>query len=484
MNITALSVAAHREQPKEKAARKAILSRRQELNLQLNQLIDAGLLVFSFWCAHTFRLYLNQFDGFATVEPFNAFLWLIFFAISFGPLLLRLHGFYKLPLQKSALTCLGQIAEALLWLGVLIAGCAILFRLDIHSRSVLILFVAISGLLLLIRQRVALAYYRLRARSGGDREEVILIGSEEISQPANHFNEEQLAEINVVKRIDICASSTSELVKALHQYSVSRVIFASAKTELWRVEEAIAACEIEGVEAWLMVDFIRTSIARPAFDMFGPQPMLVFRSAPDISWALIMKRTIDLVGATAGILLLLPLMLIVAIAIKATSPGPAIFNQMRSGKHGRPFRMYKFRSMYSDAELRRHDLERYNQMTGPVFKLDCDPRITPLGRWLRKYSVDELPQLFNVLSGQMSLIGPRPLPVYEVENFANPAQRRRLSVKPGLTCLWQISGRNQVRDFETWVKLDLEYIDNWSIWLDLRILLRTIPVVILGYGAK
>jgi len=140
--------------------------------------------------------------------------------------------------------------------------------------------------------------------------------------------------------------------------------------------------------------------------------------------------------------------------------------------------------MFSDAEQRRHELEAYNQMSGPVFKLDDDPRITQLGRWLRKYSIDELPQLFNVFLGQMSLVGPRPLPVYEVENFSNPAQRRRLSVKPGITCLWQISGRNEVKEFETWVKLDLKYIDNWSIWLDLKILLRTIPAVLFGVGAK
>ena len=140
--------------------------------------------------------------------------------------------------------------------------------------------------------------------------------------------------------------------------------------------------------------------------------------------------------------------------------------------------------MFSDAEQRRHELEAYNQMSGPVFKLDDDPRITQLGRWLRKYSIDELPQLFNVFLGQMSLVGPRPLPVYEVENFSNPAQRRRLSVKPGITCLWQISGRNEVKEFETWVKLDLKYIDNWSIWLDLKILLWTIPAVLFGVGAK
>ena len=138
----------------------------------------------------------------------------------------------------------------------------------------------------------------------------------------------------------------------------------------------------------------------------------------------------------------------------------------------------------NDAEMRRAELEPFNQMNGPVFKVEADPRITPFGRWLRRTSFDELPQLVNVLMGDMSLVGPRPLPLYEVEKFENTAQRRRLSVKPGLTCLWQISGRNQVRDFHDWVKLDLDYIDHWSLGLDFKILLRTVPAVIFGSGAK
>ena len=146
--------------------------------------------------------------------------------------------------------------------------------------------------------------------------------------------------------------------------------------------------------------------------------------------------------------------------------------------------MYKFRSMSDDAEMRRAELEPFNQMSGPVFKVDADPRITPFGRWLRRTSIDELPQLLNVLLGDMSLVGPRPLPLYEVEKFENTAQRRRLSVKPGLTCLWQISGRNQVKDFGDWVKLDLDYIDRWSLALDFKILLRTVPAVLMGFGAK
>jgi lipopolysaccharide/colanic/teichoic acid biosynthesis glycosyltransferase len=212
--------------------------------------------------------------------------------------------------------------------------------------------------------------------------------------------------------------------------------------------------------------------------------MLVFRSTPDVSWTLLVKGTIDRVGAFVALLLFAIPMGIVALMIRITSRGPAIFRQRRAGKHGKPFVMYKFRSMSDDAEMRRVELEPFNQMQGPVFKVEADPRITPLGRWLRRTSFDELPQLVNVLMGDMSLVGPRPLPLYEVEKFENTAQRRRLSVKPGLTCLWQISGRNQVRDFRDWVKLDLDYIDHWSLGLDFKILLRTIPAVLLGSGAK
>jgi len=177
-------------------------------------------------------------------------------------------------------------------------------------------------------------------------------------------------------------------------------------------------------------------------------------------------------------------MILVAVAIKLTSPGPVFFRQQRSGLNGRPFTMLKFRSMVTDAEQRRHELEVLNEMSGPVFKVTHDPRVTPIGRLLRKFSLDELPQLLNVARGDMSLVGPRPLPVDEVRRFDELAHRRRLSVKPGITCLWQISGRNNVTDFKDWVRLDLEYIDNWSLWLDLRILARTVPVVLLGTGAK
>jgi exopolysaccharide biosynthesis polyprenyl glycosylphosphotransferase len=255
-------------------------------------------------------------------------------------------------------------------------------------------------------------------------------------------------------------------------------------TYLGQIEKAIQACELEGVEVWLLADFFKTQISRTTVDEFYGRPMMVFRSTPEASWQGVAKQVVDAVG---GLVLLaicaLPLM-VVALLIKLTSPGPILFRQQRSGLNGKPFLMLKFRSMATDAEQRKHELALLNEMSGPVFKVTNDPRITPIGKILRKYSIDEFPQLINVLRGEMSLVGPRPLPVDEVQRFDDLAHRRRLSVKPGLTCLWQISGRNEVKDFRDWVRLDLEYIDNWSIWLDLKILVRTIPVVLLGTGAK
>jgi exopolysaccharide biosynthesis polyprenyl glycosylphosphotransferase len=462
-----------------------MLGRRQKFNAQLTQLVDAGLLVLSLWLGHLIRQHLSQhFPFIPEIDPFNIFLWLTL-TMPLGPLLLEFQGFYRFPLQRSALESFRQIVQALFWLGVLIAGCAFLFKFDIHSRAVLLLFGLISTALLLIRDQVVVIYLRKHLEHAKYQKKVILAGtSGEIRKLAMSFIEEQRAQIKIVETIDILAQSTSNLMRSLQQHSVGLVIFASPLEQLPLVEEAIRACEVQGVETWLVADFIRTSIARVTFEMFGTRPMLVFRSTPDLSWSLFLKRAIDLCAALCGLIALAPLLIIVAVAIKVTSPGPLIFKQMRSGRYGRPFRMFKFRSMYADAEQRRVALESHNQMSGPVFKINNDPRITPIGRWLRKYSIDELPQLLNVLIGEMSLVGPRPLPIYEVEKFSDPAQRRRLSVKPGLTCLWQISGRNEVKDFEEWVKLDLDYIDNWSIWVDLKILLGTIPVVVLAYGAK
>jgi exopolysaccharide biosynthesis polyprenyl glycosylphosphotransferase len=378
-----------------------------------------------------------------------------------------------------------QIVRAMIGLSIIVSACVIFLRLPLANRTVPLLFMLIGTLVLLAKERLIAAHLRRKAVRGEQREPVLLAGlPQDLAALERSFAPEQRLLIDIVGRIDIDRQPLSDLVEAMHRHAVSRVIFAAGHSQLNRVEQAISACEVEGVPAWLVADFIQTSIAKPDFDAFAGRPMLVFRSTPEVSWALLIKDIFDRVVALIVLLLMAIPMVIAALIIRITSPGPVIFRQRRAGKHGKPFVMYKFRSMNDDAEMRRAELEPFNQMSGPVFKVESDPRITRFGQWLRRTSFDELPQLVNVLMGDMSLVGPRPLPLYEVEKFENTAQRRRLSVKPGLTCLWQISGRNQVRDFQDWVKLDLDYIDHWSLALDFKILLRTIPAVILGLGAK
>ena len=197
---------------------------------------------------------------------------------------------------------------------------------------------------------------------------------------------------------------------------------------------------------------------------------------------MIIKRMLDLVGSAVSLILLLPSLLAVAVLIRLRSPGPIFFVQERMGLNKRRFKLYKFRTMVVNAEEKIGALEHLNEVAGPAFKLRNDPRITPLGRVLRKTSLDELPQLFNVLKGDMSLVGPRPLPVRDYEGFNTTWHRRRFSVKPGITCLWQVMGRSSI-PFERWMELDMQYIDQWSLLLDLQIILKTIPAIMKGSGA-
>jgi exopolysaccharide biosynthesis polyprenyl glycosylphosphotransferase len=211
--------------------------------------------------------------------------------------------------------------------------------------------------------------------------------------------------------------------------------------------------------------------------------LLTFESTTAKLEHLFIKRLFDFVGSGIGLVILSPLFLVVSVLIKATSAGPVFFKQERCTLYGRKFIFYKFRTMIADAESRLKDILKYNEMNGPVFKMTNDPRVTVIGKWLRKFSIDELPQLWNVLKGDMSLVGPRPPLPEEVKQY-DIWQRRKLSMRPGITCLWQTSGRSRIADFRDWIKLDLEYIDKWSLGLDFKILFKTIPVVLFGIGAK
>ncbi|HUO87384.1 MAG TPA: sugar transferase [Thermoanaerobaculia bacterium] len=293
-------------------------------------------------------------------------------------------------------------------------------------------------------------------------------GDEAVAAPAPHL-------LPVLGTID-------DIPRLIEEHPVDDVIFAVRRQELDRMEEIFESLQELGIRTRFAMDLFPRSRARVQLEELDGIPLLTFSTTPTSHLQLMAKRLLDVGLATLLLALGLPLVVLIALAIKLTSGGTVLFRQTRCGLNGRVFTLYKFRTMVHDAEQRRFDLEHLNEMRGPAFKLRRDPRVTPLGRLLRKFSLDELPQLWNVLRGDMSLVGPRPPIPEEVAQYQR-WQRRRLSMKPGLTCLWQISGRNHV-DFDRWMQLDLEYIDSWSPMLDLKILVKTIPVVLTGRGAS
>ena len=255
------------------------------------------------------------------------------------------------------------------------------------------------------------------------------------------------------------------------------------KSQYTQIETAVLLLEEQGITTHLLSDLFPQKLARSQPIDFDGLPIVSMHSVPIFSWRTEAKRIFDLVSAAILLLLVAPALIIAATAIKLDSEGPILFVQERTGLNKRRFRMLKFRTMRRDAESRQEQLEHLNEKTGPIFKIRNDPRITRVGRWLRKTSVDELPQLVNVLLGDMSIVGPRPLSVRDAVRMQLAWQKRRFSVKPGITCLWQVSGRSNL-SFEQWMELDLEYIDHWSLGLDASILLRTIPAIVLARGAS
>ena len=273
------------------------------------------------------------------------------------------------------------------------------------------------------------------------------------------------------------------LVPLIKEEHPDTLIVYARDVEYDLLEEVVAVCEERGLDVWIKLDMLERVIYRATLHSVRGVPFISFHGTSQRHFALFIKYGFDRIVAAILLLILTPLMLLTALCIKLNSPGPIFFVQKRSGLNGRQFSMLKFRSMVVDAEDLKKELQEQNEMVGPHFKIKNDPRITSVGRVIRKTSIDELPQLINVLLGQMSLVGPRPMDSKEVERIEG-WHRRRLSMKPGITCIWQVAGRNQITEFDDWAKMDLEYIDNWSLTLDFILLLKTIPVVILGKGAS
>ncbi len=273
-----------------------------------------------------------------------------------------------------------------------------------------------------------------------------------------------------------------DLGRILEEHVLDDVVFAVPRERLHAIEDAVKVCEEQGVGVMIALDVLRFGNARMSVGDLNGLPMLALTRTPSDELALAAKRFFDIAVSFTILFLLSPVFAALALAIKLDSRGPVFFRQRRVGLQGRTFDIFKFRSMHLDAEQRLESLRAHNEMSGPVFKMKNDPRITRVGRFIRRTSLDEFPQFWNVLRGEMSVVGPRPPLPSEVRQYKR-WQRRRLSVKPGITCIWQISGRNNI-DFDKWMELDLEYIDQWSLWNDIQICLKTIPAVLGTRGAQ
>lgn len=337
--------------------------------------------------------------------------------------------------------------------------------------------------------------FRITQRLGYNQRQIIIIGTgpravehckKIINNPQWGFHIQGFVTLNKEDLIPKELSkfpvigSLDEIDTVINKYHSDEIFFIVPRQWLDKIESAVMICDLQGINVHIAVDLFSIKISKSTISTYYKLPVLSL-NAESINYpAISVKRLIDIIFSFLGIIIFFPIACIIALAIKIESKGSVFYIQIRSGKHGREFPMLKFRTMIENAEKLLKNLKFLNEQDGPVFKMKHDPRVTKIGKFLRKSSLDEMPQLINVLLGQMSLVGPRPPIPAEVDLY-EPWQRRRLSMRPGITCIWQVSGRNDV-SFERWMEMDLEYIDNWSLLLDLKLLLKTIPYVLIAKG--
>jgi exopolysaccharide biosynthesis polyprenyl glycosylphosphotransferase len=486
-------------------------------------IVDLALVATAFVGAHWLRAAAlpevapGTFPG--TLYPLDNYLPLLPVALLTWGLLLLRSGRYRshrtVPLLREAWEVVQVTGTALVVFTVLLFALRLDERAlaeDRVSRAWLLVFALLAGLLLLTEKlvlRIVARYVRSRglnyrtllivgtgpaaqtiARAIGEHAwwgfrplgfvevgnggEPAVAGSSPVATPAAPAPV-TLGGLPVLGRLE-------DVPRVLHEHVVDDVVFAVARRELDELEDLFLALHEQGIRCFFALDFFPHTRAHVEVSEIEGVPLLTFATAPTNPLLLAGKRALDVALSSLILLLSLPITLGVAIGIRISSRGNVLFRQTRCGLNGRRFTLYKFRTMVEGAEERLGELQHLNEMDGPVFKSRRDPRVTRIGRLLRKFSLDELPQLWNVLRGDMSLVGPRPPIPEEVARYER-WQRRRLSMKPGLTCLWQVNGRNEL-DFGSWMELDLQYIDSWSLSLDLKILLKTIPVVLTGRGAS
>ena len=404
-------------------------------------------------------------------------------------------GMYRSMRLKTTLDIVGIVLKASFITAVTFSVLAFMLKMEFISRAFFILFMTMSSVVLIFEKVFVYFLITYTRKLGYNYRRLLIVGTgKRAAQFIGKIRAHPEWGLKIIGVVDyeherICAEfedievlgMLKDMEKIIKRESIDEVIFIVPRSKLAEIENYLYVCETVGVKATVAVDLFHLKIARLTQTEFDGLPMITFETTSSKAWQIFIKRVTDFVLSGVGIILLSPLLIIVAIIIKLVSPGPVFYRQKRIGVNGRRFVFLKFRSMRDKATSQLAGLMSKNEMSGPVFKIKNDPRIYPFGRLMRKFSIDEFPQLFNVFLGHMSLVGPRPPLFREVRQY-EPWQRRRLSMRPGITCLWQVSGRNKIT-FAEWMKLDLEYIDNWSLWLDFKILMRTIPAVFSGKNA-
>ena len=474
---------------------------RRQILLKMFMLLDPGILTFSYLFAAVLTWHLTEFNSFAAFFSMRVKLWnfLVFLGLfyfwhvifsSFG-----LYGSRRLGERKQEVVVVLKATSV----GALVLGfVAAFFRVRMITPGFIAAFWIIATFTI-ICSRLALREFLRRTREHGRNLRHLLIigtnsralefaraieGRPELGyQLVGFADEEWIASQGFGMNGTHMVSDLEHFSDFLRERVIDEVAIAlPLKSFYCQAARIAASCHDQGVIVRVLASIFDLpkgwSSDRPI------EGMSVATVNPNSSegWAMICKRMLDISVSSLLLILLSPLFLVVAVLIKLETRGPVFFIQDRVGLNKRRFRMFKFRTMVGDAEKKQAELERLNEADGPVFKIKNDPRITRLGKYLRKTSIDELPQLLNVLMGDMSLVGPRPLPIRDYQGFDQDWVRRRFSVRPGITCLWQVNGRSSL-SFQEWMKFDMRYIDTWSFWLDLKILLRTIPAVLRGSGA-
>jgi exopolysaccharide biosynthesis polyprenyl glycosylphosphotransferase len=477
-----------------------VFDRRSKLLSKVTLFHDLGVICVAFAVAYLLRSWLVYFQFFRhhlqpVIYPFSHYVPLLVAFLAVWVVVTYFTSFYRdLELSNPFQLILSIVIQLVIVLMIIYAGLYLFQRGDI-SRSYVLLIGGIDFILLVMgraiwyssiswmRDKLKRYHYLLVVGCGPSARNIAAMIEESRGMGLRliGFVEPDIGDAPGEKLGGYEVFPLGSLASILHKWVVDEVIFAVSMQELARLEPVIQHCAEVGVKARVQLEFLPAAYSRVYLEKFRDLPLLSLSSAPDSELRLFCKRVFDILVSGVSLIVLSPLLACIAAMIRITSPGPVLFQQMRCGLGGRRFNLYKFRSMINNAEQLLAELHQLNELDGPVFKISDDPRITSVGRWLRRFSLDELPQLWNILRGDMSFVGPRPAVPEEVEQYEN-WQKRRLRMRPGLTCTWVLEGRNHV-DFNRWMQLDLTYIDNWSLWLDTKIFLRTIPIVLSGRGA-